>query len=174
MNIVNTKNSIHARQITSIYEALDAGNFKFACNWDKSTSMDESIVHPLSTALKDIGKTEECARLFERCFAEHPESEEFVVQYFLALCPVKEFEKQYQLSLKLFKSSGNKKFLFWAIASLFLQHRWDASESNVKGIYLKLAGKLCEKALEMENGIATLEELQRWRNCKLSLGCWKN
>ena len=200
MNIVNTKNSIHARQITSIYEALDAGNFKFACNLTQkylkkhpaciaykalfalvlvrsakideaevvleellklpASRLDETIVHPLSTALKDIGKTEECARLFERCFAEHPESEEFGVQYFLALCPVKEFEKQYQLSLKLFKSSGKKKYLFWAIASLFLQHRWDASESNVKGIYLKLAGKLCEKALEMRDGIATLEELQ--------------
>lgn len=73
------------------------------------------------------------------------EYEEILVSLFNAYVRNRDFKKQQQLSLKLYKHTGKLMFSYWNAASYVLMAKTE-SKVEQRSLYLKLAEKILEKA----------------------------
>lgn len=155
--------ALHSLTLIRLGKVTEAESILNGLLLSPPSSLNDNILFPINVCLRDLGRFQDAVVLYEKYFEYNPLNIEAGIQLFLALCRTKEFQKQYQLSLKLYKLSStasNAKFLYWGITSLLLQHQWDSSDAKRSGIFIRLALKLVEKIRQLGNdSIHSIEEL---------------
>ena len=116
----------------------------------------DTSLFALRICLIDLERYTDCIGLFEQVFQRDPaDNIENGIQLFLLYCYSNEFQKQYQLATKLFKTLKEVKFLYWGITSLELQ-----SKNTTNDISIKIALKMVEIIEGLGDGINSLNELE--------------
>lgn len=96
------------------------------------------------------------------------EYEEILISLFNAYVRNRDFKKQQQLALKLYKHTGKLIFSYWNAASYVLMARSE-SKAEQRALYLKLAEKILEKAY-MEKRMEFNGEFQLYLEVLEALG----
>ncbi|CAI2168039.1 4025_t:CDS:10 [Funneliformis geosporum] len=169
---------VSERKIRPIYEAIDSANYKSAlwhCNKLLKKQPNALILKALKgLILERTGKSDEalqlCAQVKENkpsdepilqaltlnATRQNPNNEEFGNHLFMAMVRNGDYKGQQQAALKLHKTFGVNKYLFWGIMSLVLQ----AENASVgqSSIFMTLAERMMLKAVQ-EDRLKKTEEV---------------
>ena len=124
---------------------------------------DDNVLHTLSLFYKNTGRREESIAMFERASDRDPKNELHLTSLFQAYARDRSFVKQQGCAMKLYRVSGDKKHIMWAVCGALLQTRDDETSDKLntdatKTSLLQLASVMCAK-LEKDGSIDDREAL---------------
>ncbi|CAG8496188.1 3550_t:CDS:10 [Funneliformis mosseae] len=173
---------VSERKIRPIYEAIDSLNYKSAlshCNKLLKKQPNALILKALKgLILERTGKSDEAlqlcdqlllwfigrwgnaiddiVQLYENATRQNPNNEELGNHLFMAMVRNGDYKGQQQAALKLHKTFGVNKYLFWGIMSLVLQA--ENAPAGQSSIFMTLAERMMLKAVQ-EGRLKLTEEV---------------
>ncbi|XP_024531557.1 N-terminal acetyltransferase B complex auxiliary subunit NAA25 isoform X2 [Selaginella moellendorffii] len=118
--------------------------------------IDDMTLKALQLVYHRLGLLEESTLAYENACSKDPGNMELLISFFN--CHVRQcnYVKQQQVAMKIYKHTGEEKYLFWAVCSIYLQVRpGNAAEKQL----LALAEALLKKRIDA-NGLHDLEGLR--------------
>ena len=87
--------------------------------------------------------------MYDKAYAANPKNEEMASHLFMALVRQKEYKRQQQIAMSMFKTFNNAPYFFWAVTSLVMQARVARATGMGRladAMFLPLAEKMLVKA----------------------------
>ncbi|KAJ2799771.1 mitochondrial distribution and morphology [Coemansia guatemalensis] len=129
----------------------------------------QHVQQGLSLAYRVLNRPEEEIAVYNTALTFAPESEALYCKVFMAAARSRLFKEQHMAAVNLNKLFKDKKYVWWLVISLMLHGKHSGVDSTSSQVQLKLAERMCEKALA-EGQLTTSEELRVYLEVLETLG----